>query len=77
MRFTFTERKKDHVLKLESYGRRRMRLLTGTEDWVSEPRTPHGNYRTVSRDNVGAKIIFLFKRCDILVSEYPDSFVKF
>ena len=53
---------------------------TGYETSYPEPRTPHvphGNYRIVSSDNVGAKIFVLFKRCDILVSEYPERFVKF
>ena len=42
-----------------------------------ETRTPHGNCRIVSRDNMGTKYNYcLFKRCDILVSKYPESFVK-
>ena len=42
-----------------------------------EPRIPHGNYRIFSRDNMGTKFNYcLFKRCDILVSKYPESFVQ-
>ena len=40
------------------------------------PRTPHGNYRIVSGDNMGTKLNYcLFKRFVILVSKYPESFV--
>ena len=42
-----------------------------------QPRTPHGNYRIVSRDNMGTKFNYcLFKRFDRLVSKYPESFVQ-
>ena len=41
------------------------------------PRTPHGNYRIVSRDNMGAQFNHCsFKRCDILVSKYPEILSK-
>ena len=41
------------------------------------PAPPHRNYRIVSRDNMGKKFNYcLFKRCDILVSKYSESFVQ-
>ena len=42
------------------------------------PETHHENYRVVvSHDNMGIRNNkFASKRCDILVSKYPDSFVK-
>ena len=41
------------------------------------PRTPYGNYRIVSRNNMGTKFNYcLFKRRDILVSKYSESFVQ-
>ena len=34
-----------------------------------KPPTPNGNYRIVSRDNMGTQVNYcLFKRCDTLVS---------
>ena len=42
-----------------------------------QPPTPHGNNRIVSRENMGTKLNYcLFKQCYILVSKYPESFVK-
>ena len=41
------------------------------------PRTPHGNYRMISRNNLSMKINkFAFKRSIISISKYPESFVK-
>ena len=49
----------------------------GYETPYPKPRTPHGNYQIVSRNNMGTKFDYcLFKRCDILVSKYPESFVQ-
>ena len=39
--------------------------------------TPYPEPLTVSRNTMGTKINYcLFKRCDILVSKYPESFVQ-
>ena len=44
------------------------------EPSIPEPLT---DYRLVSCDNMGTKFYYcLFKRCDILVSKYPESFVQ-
>ena len=49
----------------------------GYENPYPEPRAPNGNYGIVSHDNMGTKINYrLIKRCDILVSKYPESFVQ-
>ena len=41
------------------------------------PRTPHGNYRMISCNNLSMKINkFAFKRSIISISKYPESFVK-
>ena len=43
------------------------------EPRTAHPRTPHGNYRIVSSNNMDTKFNYcLFKRCDILVSKYPE-----
>ena len=49
----------------------------GYETPYPEPPNPHGNYQIVSRDNIDTKFNYsLFKRCDILESKYPESFVQ-